>query len=232
MIRHKTNARGRDFFVGDLHGEFGLLTDALERVDFDKDGDRLFSVGDLIDRGPESRACLELTLEPWFFGVRGNHEMLARDALFGGGEGMALWVINGGGWALQEPQKALRKLLSAALRRLPYVREVAVGDRRIGLVHAEPPVDWAWIEACDRHDLVWGRRRIRQGDATPVARIDAVVVGHTILDAPTVLGNVCYLDTGAFSTGRLTLLEARDILARVASPCVIPRGGERREAGD
>lgn len=214
MKRHAANPAGRDFFVGDLHGEYALLMAQLDRVGFEPGRDRLFSVGDLIDRGPRSRDCLALALEPWFFGVRGNHEAMAEAALSRGGEALALWVRNGGGWALREDRAELRRLLRQALRRLPYAREVAVGEGRIGLVHAEPPGDWAWIEACDRHELIWGRRRIRTGDAIPVRGIDAVVVGHTVLEAPRVLGNVHYLDTGAFATGRLTLLEGREILAR------------------
>ncbi len=213
VIRHPANTRGRDFFVGDLHGEYDRLMTALEDVAFDARHDRLFSVGDLIDRGPRSRECLALALESWFFGVRGNHELMAWEALEKGGESRALWVINGGAWAFDEDAVGLRELLAASLRRLPYAREIQVGQRRIGLVHAEPPADWARIDDCDRHDLVWGRRRIRRGDETPVAGIDAVVVGHTILETPTTLGNVHYLDTGAFATGRLTLVEAQALLA-------------------
>ncbi|RTR04994.1 metallophosphoesterase [Halomonas nitroreducens] len=212
MIRHATNHRGRDFFVGDLHGEYDLLMAQLSRVAFDQRVDRLFSVGDLIDRGPASLSCLRLSCQPWFHGVRGNHEMLAHDALFVDGAGMALWRINGGAWALDKSLDEVRRVLEAALQHLPYAREVRVGERRIGMVHAEPPADWSGIEECDRHALVWGRERIRRGDTTPVTGIDAVVVGHTIVEAPRVLGNVHYLDTGAFLTGRLTLVEARELL--------------------
>ncbi len=45
------NRRGRDFVVGDLHGYLGALQDALARAGFDPGCDRLFSTGDLIDRG-------------------------------------------------------------------------------------------------------------------------------------------------------------------------------------
>lgn len=212
MIRHEMNRRGRDFFVGDLHGEYDLLSARLRGVDFDERVDRLFSVGDLIDRGPASLACLQLARQPWFHGVRGNHEVMAYEALCVDDAAMPLWRINGGGWALDESLDEVRRVLKEALHHLPFAREVRVGERRIGLVHAEPPADWARIEECDRHALVWGRERIRQGDTTPVTGIDAVVVGHTIVEAPRVLGNVHYLDTGAFLTGRLTLVEARDLL--------------------
>ncbi|MBK8993858.1 MAG: metallophosphoesterase [Gammaproteobacteria bacterium] len=73
------NRRGRDFVVGDLHGYLGALQDALARAGFDPGCDRLFSTGDLIDRGPDSPGCAALLGEPWFYAVRGNHEdMLLR----------------------------------------------------------------------------------------------------------------------------------------------------------
>ena len=50
--RFPLNRRGRDLAVGDIHGYFALLQQALNRVGFDPVCDRLFSVGDLTDRGP------------------------------------------------------------------------------------------------------------------------------------------------------------------------------------
>ena len=53
VARFEENATGRDFVVGDLHGMFSHLEALLNEVAFDESADRLFSVGDLIDRGPE-----------------------------------------------------------------------------------------------------------------------------------------------------------------------------------
>jgi serine/threonine protein phosphatase 1 len=52
--RFVLNATGRDFAVGDIHGCFSALEAALRHVGFSPDSDRLFSVGDLVDRGSES----------------------------------------------------------------------------------------------------------------------------------------------------------------------------------
>ena len=52
MFKHfNLNTNGRDFFVGDIHGCFYLLDEAMLRVGFDERGERRVSVGDLIDRG-------------------------------------------------------------------------------------------------------------------------------------------------------------------------------------
>jgi len=214
LTTHAANSRGRDFVVGDLHGQYRLLQDALQGVAFNAAEDRLFCVGDLIDRGSDSLDCLKLVFMPWFHAVRGNHEELARHALFEGEDSSAwaLWMINGGCWVTASGVDESRRVLEAALPQLPLARELAVAGKRLGMVHAEPPAVWSRLEAADREALVWGRSRIQRGDATPVVGIDAVVVGHTIVERPTTLGNVHYIDTGAFSTGRLTLIEACELL--------------------
>ncbi|OAZ96307.1 metallophosphoesterase [Halomonas sp. G11] len=214
--KHGKNIAGRDFIVGDIHGQYDLLIEAMARVDFDKIKDRLFCVGDLIDRGADSLKCLSLPFEPWFFGVRGNHEMLAQEALERGGNAYSLWMINGGTWASKESRSEVRQILFEALTYLPYARQVEVMGQQVGIVHAEPPADWSTIEdagPAEKEQIVWGRSRIKRMDKTPVTGIDAVVVGHTIIERPTWLGNVFYIDTGAFQTGRLTLINAREVLA-------------------
>lgn len=68
------NKKGKDWVIGDLHGQYDLLQEALNYIKFDKSRDRLICVGDLVDRGPKVFECLRLLKEPWFFSVRGNHE--------------------------------------------------------------------------------------------------------------------------------------------------------------
>jgi Calcineurin-like phosphoesterase len=72
--RRPVNQQGRDFIIGDLHGCQATLKTILESSRFDPERDRLISVGDIVDRGPDSIQCLELMDEPWFLMVLGNHE--------------------------------------------------------------------------------------------------------------------------------------------------------------
>ncbi|WP_156803421.1 metallophosphoesterase [Frateuria aurantia] len=44
--------------MGEIHGCFSRLEAALALVGFDAGRDRLFAVGDLVDRGPESAEVL------------------------------------------------------------------------------------------------------------------------------------------------------------------------------
>lgn len=75
--RYTQNTIGRDFAVGDIHGMFRLLQTELDGIGFDPLVDRLFSVGDLVDRGPDSELALEWIAKPWFHAVQGNHEDMA-----------------------------------------------------------------------------------------------------------------------------------------------------------
>ncbi len=78
VIMHPGNLQGRDFIVGDLHGHPDVLYQLMDQVGFDVDTDRLFSVGDLVDRGPNSAAALDLLDAPWFYPVLGNHDAIPR----------------------------------------------------------------------------------------------------------------------------------------------------------
>lgn len=69
------NTKGRDFIIGDIHGHRQTLEQLLSTSKFDYAKDRLFSVGDLVDRGPDSLGCLELIGESWFYPVLGNHDL-------------------------------------------------------------------------------------------------------------------------------------------------------------
>ncbi|EPC03721.1 serine/threonine protein phosphatase [Litchfieldella anticariensis FP35 = DSM 16096] len=216
LQRFATNTAGTDYVVGDIHGCYDLLVRELKRAGFDYQRDRLFCVGDLIDRGPSSLECLQLPFEPWFHSVRGNHELLAHDAFELGRWGM--WLLNGGVWVRDEDPQEVRERLREALPHMPYAFEIEVEGARVGIVHAEPPTDWSMIVPGDdalEHHLVWSRRRIERRDTSRVTGIDGVVVGHTILREPLWLGNVYYIDTGAFTTGRLTLIRLVDVIRMI-----------------
>lgn len=82
------------WIAGDIHGCYQWLMDELARRNFIPAQDLLISVGDLIDRGPDSIKCLELMRENWFYAVRGNHEQMALDAI--SKNDFSLWTFNGG----------------------------------------------------------------------------------------------------------------------------------------
>jgi len=222
LQRFAINHAGRDFVVGDLHGCFGLLDAALERLDFDPATDRLFSVGDLIDRGPESFRAPEYLEQPWFHAVRGNHEMLMLDAVRSGdAEDIVQWVGNGGNWWYPDHEKMLTAL-SETIEQLPYAMEVETPQGVVGIVHADVPENQDWqtfvqhLQRSDEHhfrDLaVWSRKRFSGRVNQVVAGVYRVIVGHSITPKPFRRDNVIFLDTGAYleyrnnTRGGLTVL--------------------------
>jgi serine/threonine protein phosphatase 1 len=57
-----------------LHGKYNELINALAQIGFNFGDDRLFSVGDLVDKGKDSKKVVDLLQKDWFHAIRGNHE--------------------------------------------------------------------------------------------------------------------------------------------------------------
>ena len=65
------------YIVGDLQGCYDALRRVLDMAGFDPDHDQLWSVGDVVNRGPDSLAVLRYlkSLGPRFQMVLGNHDL-------------------------------------------------------------------------------------------------------------------------------------------------------------
>lgn len=142
-VIHEENLKGRDFVVGDLHGSFSLFQTALDAVQFNPLEDRVFSVGDLTDRGPDSLKCLRLINEPWFFAVRGNHENMMVVATGGDscdGSRPRDFTNNGGGWLFRlteaEKNEAV-DLIRKINEEMPFMRTVKHKKGDFDIIHAE-----------------------------------------------------------------------------------------------
>lgn len=217
-VAYGPNPTGRDFVVGDLHGHYDLLLSELGMHGFDPHkGDRCFSVGDLIDRGPESAKTLLLAQEPWFIPVRGNHEQMMLDSTSRGD--MDLWFVNGGTWFADSPREHWKEYVETAVAMPLAITLHHASDAIIGICHAEPPtLDWDDIEGVEHQpaaleNMIWGRDRIQSQNAAPVRNVDFIFCGHTALrNGIATLGNVVYIDTGAYFTDTLTVLSLDDFL--------------------
>jgi bis(5'-nucleosyl)-tetraphosphatase (symmetrical) len=75
-----------DYAIGDIQGCYDPLLRLLDHIDFNEREDRLWFVGDLVNRGPQSLAVLRfiknLPLKPCI--TLGNHELHLLGSLFGG----------------------------------------------------------------------------------------------------------------------------------------------------
>lgn len=221
MIRRfDKNQQGRDFAVGDIHGCFSALQAELDSIGFNEHTDRLFSVGDLVDRGPESDQVLAWLSKPWFHPVRGNHDdYVVRYQTCD----IENWTRNGGSWFQSIPESE-KQQYADALSQLPHAIDVQTDHGLIGIVHADPIVhDWTDIESrCSTrrgsNSVMWCRNRLKNNDCSIVSGVRAVIVGHTLLSEPTTLGNVIHIDTGGWhKDGRFTLLTLTGLVAAYCS---------------
>lgn len=223
VVHYDTNTAGRDFCVGDLHGCYDDLLQALTLLEFDGQVDRLFSVGDLVDRGPDSMKCANLVFEDWFHCVKGNHEELFFETIINGSVGHKMtWIGNGGAWNFSEDPNEL-KAVARRLQELPFIITVGEGENRFNLVHAElkarddngrrrlvtdQTIDLWTFKDGEKDDMLWGRTMINSGqekieDCNPsdfyhdMEKLSLTFVGHTPVRSVVQVQKQMYIDTGA-----------------------------------
>lgn len=234
------NNKGRDFVCGDIHGSFELLENKLTEVSFDHKKDRLFSVGDIIDRGTDSTLALSYLKKSWFYCVRGNHEQMFLNWIMPEQElsvytNFYLHIYNGGSWIADYLQTTIKQLSLDiennidlnqkypslqvwidALKELPYAIEIKSPTKKIGIIHAEVPtsVKWSALEAelhkhTTANTVLFSRQYIKSRHFIQyhIEGIDEIYSGHTIVQSPIKNGNMHYIDTGAYKSLNLTLIE-------------------------
>jgi len=138
------------YAVGDIQGCYEPLRRLLDLVNFDPSADRLWAVGDLVNRGPDSLKVLRFlkSLGPQFTAVLGNHDL-------------HLLALKQG---IKNPAKAptLLQILDAAdcdellswLKRWPLAHAEKVNDRSYVMVHAGIPPNWSIDQTLDRAAVV------------------------------------------------------------------------------
>ena len=214
MNRVERNEVGRDFVAGDIHGCYRTLERALDAVRFDSTRDRLFSVGDLINRGPASMEALAwLTDGRIHAAVCGNHEdaMLSslsinRETVY---EPWQRWIPD------DEVPRWWR-----ALRSLPYAMTVDTRSGDVGIIHAGPvyrnwlrtladlergsheAIETALLGGFEGSGAKWRGKR-----GTDVRGVRALITGHHWSEEVKRDGNWLCIDTGASNPrfARLTL---------------------------
>lgn len=216
VARMPGNSLGRDFVVGDIHGAFNLVRQAMRAVHFDQKLDRLFCCGDLIDRGSESHVASRFLAANFVRSIMGNHEadlldVYAELAQEGDGndelpiQALAKIDFNGMRW-LQETSPQDRAAVLEAIAALPLAIEVETPRGLAAIIHGEVPIGMDWptfrqglIERDEKitESCLYGRTRIQMGSHEPIRGIDRVYCGHTPqFEGAVRLGQVMFLDTG------------------------------------
>lgn len=213
------NEQGTDYFIGDVHGHYDLLLNELHKSGFNADsGDRVFSVGDLINRGSQSDACLELLLKPWFFAVIGNHEdmfltlrtnpSIINSLIRVGGE----WLLE-----LEKTPEKLTFLMAIVYAKMHLAITITTPYGNIGLTHAQAPDDWLDITQNnlpeDQQDLLfWSSEKFNRPKSLerPIKNIDITVHGHTNSENIVVKQNQVWIDTLRCSK-KITVITAKQL---------------------
>jgi serine/threonine protein phosphatase 1 len=219
----------RLYVVGDIHGRLDLLDRMIDMIDRDAKEYRAncmtVTLGDYIDRGPNSRGVIDRLLRNPFPGdyvaLKGNHEALLEAFLEDPATG-AQWRHLGGletlhsfgisvapllmGRNYNEASAQLRASLTPEHITFLASLKTSLTIGRYFLCHAgvRPGVP---LETQREEDLLW----IRDDFLNSTMNFGKVVVhGHTPTEVPEVLPNRINIDTGAFATGRLTCLVLDD----------------------
>jgi serine/threonine protein phosphatase 1 len=232
------------YAIGDIHGQLNLLQAAHDRIadDIARYGPGpVVHVGDLVDRGPDSRGVIEFLMkglaqgQDWIV-IKGNHDSLFTRFLADPADrDPRLW---------SELSWLHPRLGGAAT--LGSYGVANASDRPVALVHADAigavPADHiAFINALPlshqagaslfvhagirpgvqlhdqiESDLLWIREPFLMD---PVSHGPLVVHGHTTIDAATHYGNRVNLDSGAAYGGPLSavVIEDREAFLLTAS---------------
>jgi serine/threonine protein phosphatase 1 len=218
----------RVYAIGDIHGRLDLLDALLDSIAEDDRArghdveTRYIFLGDLIDRGPDSRGVVERLLAFSKSGasarfLMGNHEQVFLRALEGDKKSLRFLGRIGGRETLisygisEEDYKTLgfEELAVHAAEKVPaehvaflsgFENMIALGDYLFVHAGIRPGVT---LDEQEDHDLYW----IRDEFLTHKESFGAIVVhGHSIAEEIDVRANRIGIDTGAFATGRLTAI--------------------------
>ncbi|WP_372611869.1 metallophosphoesterase family protein [Aquicoccus sp.] len=206
------------YAIGDIHGQHEMLLDALTRIEADGGTTSpVVMLGDLVDRGPDSRAVLDTLISGIERGrnwtvLMGNHDRMFLDFLetgalenpmvrsgldwlderLGGVETLASYGL--------DPAMPARRLQKAAQQAVPREHKDFLAARPFYLergphlfVHAgiQPGVP---LEAQSMDDLIW----MREPFLSYSEPFDWLVIhGHTAQKLPRHYGNRINLDSGA-----------------------------------
>lgn len=210
------------YVMADIHGQYEKFLNMLELILF-SDEDKLYIIGDMVDRGPKSLDVLRyIKNSPNMEALMGNHEDMLLDVIIGYGMTGSLATSMVSGTNSEKTYKALRKLwykdrgdaarLIQYLKQLPLYKKLVVNGQEYLLVHAG--IREEDVEQNKREDLLWIREEFYKSKKEyPFT----VVFGHTptkfitgvskIFRGPSMIG----IDCGApFEDGALACLRLDD----------------------
>jgi serine/threonine protein phosphatase 1 len=199
----------RTIAIGDVHGCLTAFNALLEAIEWRPD-DLLVTLGDYVDRGPDSRGVLdrliELRSQRRMVNLLGNHDAQMLAAVADPNE-MHRWLSFGGLATLYSYSETLR-LDAAPAAHLEFLRSCLRSYETETHLFVHGNYDEK-LPLADQDDEVLLWRSLRQVIPGPHQSGKPVIVGHTaqkdgrVLD----LGYLVCIDTGCCYGGRLTAMD-------------------------
>jgi serine/threonine protein phosphatase 1 len=200
--------------IGDIHGCLGPLNQLLDRVKPTKD-DLVVTLGDYVDRGPDSKGVLdrliELRSQLNLVCLRGNHEQMMAEAYRGGRSDKKMWLGVGGVQTLAS--YGIVPGRPATLEDIPREHWDFLFDSLVNyhetehfiFVHATVLCDYDMADQPD-YVLLWEFLP----DAMRHQSGKTVICGHTNQKSgvPKVVPGAVGIDTTVYAGGWLTCLDA------------------------
>ena len=165
------------YAMADIHGRMDLFDKMLDKIRF-SDSDKLYIIGDVIDRGPDGIALLRRIFKSKNMHlIMGNHEHMMFDAMTGDApertRWLRVWLENGG----EPTYRSFQDLFRLSRRRLldqiamsPYYADVMAGGKDYRLVHG------SWHPG-DAHACMWDAPSPYIPGPDPNGRV--LIIGHT-----------------------------------------------------
>ncbi|PSB29396.1 metallophosphoesterase family protein [Stenomitos frigidus] len=172
-----SEANHRRIIIGDVHGHYEGLTTLLDAI-APGEGDQVYFLGDLIDRGPDSSSVVDLVQQQGYHCLLGNHEQLLLDAFPHGKAfhpALQAWLYSGGRATVASyGDTGIRADHIDWMRTLP--KYIDLGD--LWLVHAgvHPGLP---IQAQTTQEFCWIRDEFHSS-AKPYFSDKLIITGHTI----------------------------------------------------
>jgi serine/threonine protein phosphatase 1 len=215
----------RTFVIGDIHGCAQALEALLNAIDLRSD-DLLVTLGDYVDRGPDSKAVIDLLIgvqkKCQLVPLLGNHELMLLSVVDEEADS-TFWLTFGGRQTLNSYGGDLEHIPDEHLEFLRQCVPFHETEKFI-FVHANYAAH-SPLDAQPERLLFWEHLSVTT--PPPHTSGKTVFVGHTPQPSGDVydLGHLVCLDTYCFGGGWLTAMEAHsrnvwqaDILGKLREP--------------
>ena len=193
------------YVILDVHGRYDLLSEGLVEIIARGDAGVVVTIGDYVDKGPESKQVIDRLLsgvaEGWsLVALKGNHDAMMVDALRDPSK-MATWIAKGGDAALASYGGDPAAVPHAHIAWLDRLRLIHVDPHRI-YVHAGVDPEIA-LDQQTEATLLW--KRYPKGFPGGFGDLHVVHSHDNFPEGPLLYEGRTNLDTLAWRTGRLTI---------------------------